>query len=315
MWPTVTWPAKPLTMFNPTARITLMAITLMTNCVYALLRNSGSGRRMTHPISHGTMGWILASHVSGPATAVVGLTSMLIAVIPRVYFPGRVAYNMFRSFPRKRESRTFFPWPWVPAFAGTSGIDVDSIPPDHALESEVGFEGNARQDARVEVLAALCILHENTGPIAVTALRGRLGAEVDRPRRETAVIFDIGECIANRGAIGLERRIRQRQLGVAERQFHDLRGFIGLAEIMVRATDLVFVLHQLDERLCHRTIVFAIERGRKDQPDRGIAGQFRHRCVGGGRSSDAANPLRNANLDRLLRDARDRIDLTADGEH
>src|SRR6266700_7909241 len=28
---------------------------------------------------------------------------------------------MLRSFPRKRESRSFFPWPWVSAFAGTSG--------------------------------------------------------------------------------------------------------------------------------------------------------------------------------------------------
>src|SRR6266567_1842798 len=35
---------------------------------------------------------------------------------------------MFRSFPRKRESRSFFPWLWIPAFAGTSGIDADSIP-------------------------------------------------------------------------------------------------------------------------------------------------------------------------------------------
>src|SRR6266851_3425966 len=44
---------------------------------------------------------------------------------------------MFRSFPRKRESRVKYAGPsillWVPAFAGTSGIDVDSIPPDHAL--------------------------------------------------------------------------------------------------------------------------------------------------------------------------------------
>src|SRR6266700_4619843 len=41
--------------------------------------------------------------------------------------------SMFRSFPRTRESRSFFPWPWIPAFAGMSGIDVESIPPDHAL--------------------------------------------------------------------------------------------------------------------------------------------------------------------------------------
>ena len=84
---------------------------------------------------------------------------------------------------------------------------------------------------------------------------------------------------------------------------------------MVRATDLVFFLHQLDEALRHRTIVLAVERGREGQSDRCIAGQFRHRCVGGGRSGHAANLRRNANLDRLLRDARDRIDLTADGEH
>jgi hypothetical protein len=38
---------------------------------------------------------------------------------------------MFRSFPRKRESRAKFAGPgmspWIPAFAGMSGIDVDSI--------------------------------------------------------------------------------------------------------------------------------------------------------------------------------------------
>src|SRR6266700_370138 len=44
---------------------------------------------------------------------------------------------MFRSFPRTRESRAQHAGPsllpWVPAFAGTSGIDVDSILPEHAL--------------------------------------------------------------------------------------------------------------------------------------------------------------------------------------
>src|ERR1700730_8214550 len=43
---------------------------------------------------------------------------------------------MFRSFPRKRESRAKYGGPsmspWVPAFAGTSGIDVDSILMGHA---------------------------------------------------------------------------------------------------------------------------------------------------------------------------------------
>jgi hypothetical protein len=38
---------------------------------------------------------------------------------------------MIRSFPRKRESRDKYTGPsmlpWAPAFAGTSGIDVDSI--------------------------------------------------------------------------------------------------------------------------------------------------------------------------------------------
>src|SRR5712671_4254250 len=72
------------------------------------------------------------------------------------------------------------------------------------LKAKIWLEGNARQDARVEVLAALGVLHQDAGPIAVTALRGRLGAEVDRPRGETAVILDIGERIADRGAIGLE---------------------------------------------------------------------------------------------------------------
>ena len=33
IWPTVTWPAKPLTMLSPTARMMLTAITLTTNCV------------------------------------------------------------------------------------------------------------------------------------------------------------------------------------------------------------------------------------------------------------------------------------------
>src|SRR6267154_2914274 len=44
---------------------------------------------------------------------------------------------MIRSFPRTRESRATYAGPsmspWVPAFAGTSGIDVDSIPPRLAL--------------------------------------------------------------------------------------------------------------------------------------------------------------------------------------
>src|SRR4249919_242382 len=30
--------------------------------------------------------------------------------------------DSFRSFPRKRESRAFRSGPWVPAFAGTSGV-------------------------------------------------------------------------------------------------------------------------------------------------------------------------------------------------
>ncbi len=42
---------------------------------------------------------------------------------------------MNRSFPRKRESRAKYAGPgmspWVPAFAGTSGMDVDSILQGH----------------------------------------------------------------------------------------------------------------------------------------------------------------------------------------
>jgi hypothetical protein len=41
----------------------------------------------------------------------------------------RSGQSMFRSFPRKRESRAKFAGhgmlPWIPAFAGMSGIDVD----------------------------------------------------------------------------------------------------------------------------------------------------------------------------------------------
>src|SRR6266700_5658353 len=44
---------------------------------------------------------------------------------------------MLRSFPRKRESRAKYAKPsmspWVPAFAGTSGIDINSISPGRAL--------------------------------------------------------------------------------------------------------------------------------------------------------------------------------------
>jgi hypothetical protein len=44
---------------------------------------------------------------------------------------------MFRSFPRKRESRAKYAgpslWPWVPAFAGTSGIDSEFMPLEHVL--------------------------------------------------------------------------------------------------------------------------------------------------------------------------------------
>jgi len=43
----------------------------------------------------------------------------------------RFAHHALRSFPRKRESSSFLAWPWVPAFAGTSGtgIRVNSMCP------------------------------------------------------------------------------------------------------------------------------------------------------------------------------------------
>src|SRR6266567_3745308 len=44
---------------------------------------------------------------------------------------------MFRSFPRKRESRAKPTSPsmslWIPAFAGMSGVEFDSITPKHVL--------------------------------------------------------------------------------------------------------------------------------------------------------------------------------------
>src|SRR6266567_1487930 len=50
---------------------------------------------------------------------------------------------MFRSFPRTRESRATSAGvrdPWIPAFAGMSGIDVDAIPPERAVVGDaVGF--------------------------------------------------------------------------------------------------------------------------------------------------------------------------------
>src|SRR5258708_7337785 len=47
------------------------------------------------------------------------------------------ALDFIRSFPRKRESRANYAGPgilpWVPACAGTSGIEVEAVRPHHAL--------------------------------------------------------------------------------------------------------------------------------------------------------------------------------------
>src|SRR6266700_1698842 len=66
---------------------------------------------------------------------------------------------MIRSFPRKRESRVKYAGPsmspWVPAFAGTSGIDVDSIPAGpcfiaRGLLSRCGLEDRAFPRGRAD---------------------------------------------------------------------------------------------------------------------------------------------------------------------
>src|SRR4051794_5295759 len=64
---------------------------------------------------------------------------------------------MFRSFPHMRESRSFFPWPWIPAFAGMSGEEMTRIPliPAHAgiqiflsLALDPRFRGDERDLSR-----------------------------------------------------------------------------------------------------------------------------------------------------------------------
>src|SRR4051812_45486128 len=48
--------------------------------------------------------------------------------------------SMFRSFPRKRESRAKYAGPsvlpWIPAFAGMSGVDIALIPFEHPQGDE-----------------------------------------------------------------------------------------------------------------------------------------------------------------------------------
>src|SRR5215472_17518408 len=43
---------------------------------------------------------------------------------------------VFRSFPRKRESRGRSPWPWVPASAGTNGIGGRAASFDHLVGAQ-----------------------------------------------------------------------------------------------------------------------------------------------------------------------------------
>src|SRR5262249_32118346 len=49
-----------------------------------------------------------------------------------------------RSFPRKRESNSFFAWPWVPAFAGTSGSRAFDLQPDQPVQGRRIIEQFAR---------------------------------------------------------------------------------------------------------------------------------------------------------------------------
>ena len=58
----------------------------------------------------------------------------------------------YRSFPRKRESSSFFAWFWVPAFAGTSGVPSLALRLHHdlRLRHDRGELAVATRDARLQ---------------------------------------------------------------------------------------------------------------------------------------------------------------------
>ena len=109
------------------------------------------------------------------------------------------------------------------------------------LKAEARLERHAGEHAHVVVLAALRVLDEDARPVAVAALRRRLGAEVDRTRGQTGEVLDVGQRVADRSAIGLQRGIRQIEFRVLQGELDDLRRLIGLAEVVIGAADLYLV--------------------------------------------------------------------------
>src|SRR5262245_44917338 len=168
IWPTVTWPAKPLTMFSPTARMMLMQITFTTNWVYAFVKQKGSGSKSAPAPIEGKTGWI------EPASAVREAPSRGSALSATSTGKGRpmVGGTLERASGRRRaaaplgRSRTVDPW---------------------RLQAEVRVEGDACKHVHVVVLAALGILDQNSRAIAIAALWRGIGAEIDRTRRQTVV--------------------------------------------------------------------------------------------------------------------------------
>src|SRR5882672_4007941 len=96
------------------------------------------------------------------ASSGIAIWTMLQSIVTSKLLPPKS-----RSFPRTRESRAKFTGPsvvpWVPALAGTSGIDVDSIQSDHGPGSaeardrvrELHFEAEPFLLHRVDLAALL----------------------------------------------------------------------------------------------------------------------------------------------------------------
>src|ERR1700730_5969375 len=80
------------------------------------------------------------------------------------------------------------------------------------LQAEIRVEGDGGQLLHLVILAALGVLDKDRSAVAVAALRGRVGAEIDLARNDTLEVADLGERVADRGAVFGERSVGQLQV-------------------------------------------------------------------------------------------------------
>ena len=82
----------------------------------------------------------------------------------------------------------------------------------NSVETEIRAERGLADHAKLVVLAALRVLDEHRGLVAVTAFRRRIGTEVDHAASEGLVALNGRERVPDRGPVGGERIVAEGQI-------------------------------------------------------------------------------------------------------